>query len=55
MERVGRKLAGAEDGNRQIVDILTTVLTDGLPAVEAARAEAIAQDAFTPPRSPSTS
>ena len=43
MERVRRKLAGAEDGNRQMVDILTAVLTDGLPAVEAACAEAIAQ------------
>ncbi|MDH8660884.1 IS21 family transposase, partial [Klebsiella pneumoniae] len=36
-------LAGAEDGNRQMVDILNAVLTDGLPAVEAACAEAIAQ------------
>jgi transposase len=43
MERIRRKLAGADDGNRQMVDILTTVLTDGLPAVEAACAEAIAQ------------
>jgi hypothetical protein len=43
MERVRRKLAGAEDGNRQMVDILTAVLTDGLPSVEAACAEAIAQ------------
>src|ERR1700748_2928254 len=43
MERVRRKLAGADDGNRQMVDILTAVLTDGLPAVEAACAEAIAQ------------
>ena len=42
MERVRRKLAGAADGNRQMVDILTAVLTDGLPAVEAACAEAIA-------------
>src|SRR6202023_1531553 len=42
MERVQRKLAGADDGNRQMVDILTAVLTDGLPAVEAACAEAIA-------------
>ena len=42
MERVRRKLAGATDGNRQMVDILTAVLTDGLPAVEAACAEAIA-------------
>ena len=42
MERVRRKLASADDGNRQMVDILTAVLTDGLPAVEAACAEAIA-------------
>jgi len=42
MERVRRKLAGAADGNRQMVTILTTVLTDGLPAVEAACAEALA-------------
>src|SRR5438046_965956 len=42
MERVRRKLAGAADGNRQMVDILTAVLTDGLPAVEAACAEASA-------------
>jgi hypothetical protein len=33
MERVRRKLAGVNDGNRQMVDILTAVLTDGLPAV----------------------
>ena len=42
MERIRRKLAGADDGNRQVVDILTAVLADGLPAVEAACAEAIA-------------
>jgi len=41
MERIQRKLAGANDGNRQMVDILAAVLTDGLPAVEAACAEAI--------------
>jgi hypothetical protein len=28
MERVRRKLAGADDGNRQMVDILTAVLTE---------------------------
>jgi len=44
MEQVRRKLAGAADGNRQMVDILTTVLTDGLPAVEAACAEAVAHN-----------
>jgi hypothetical protein len=41
---VRRKLAGAHDGNRQMVDILSAVLTDGLPAVEAACAEAIRDD-----------
>src|SRR5258708_13852951 len=43
MGRVGRKLAGVNDGNRQMVDILTAVLSDGLPGVEAACAEAITQ------------
>ena len=43
MERIRRKLAGTDDGNRQMVDILTAVTTDGLPAVEAACAEAITQ------------
>jgi transposase len=42
MERIRGKLAGADDGNRQMVDILTAAITDGLPAVEAACAEAIA-------------
>ena len=42
MERVRRKLASADDGNRQMVDILAAVLTDGLAAVEAACAEALA-------------
>ncbi|MBP6767711.1 MAG: IS21 family transposase [Reyranella sp.] len=42
MERVRRKLAGADDGNRQMVDILAAVLTDGLAAVEVACAEALA-------------
>ncbi len=41
MERVRRELPGAHDGNRQMVDILNAVLTDGLPAVEAACAEAL--------------
>ena len=43
IERVRRKLAGADDGNRQMVDILTAVLIDGLPAIEAACAEALAE------------
>jgi hypothetical protein len=41
MERVRRKLAGVDDGNRQMVDILTAVLTDGLLAVESWLASAI--------------
>src|SRR6476660_600011 len=43
LERVRRKLAGTDDGDRQMVAILAAVLTDGLPAVEAACAEAIAE------------
>jgi hypothetical protein len=41
IERVRRKLRTAKDGDRQMVDILSAVLTDGLPAVEAACAEAL--------------
>jgi transposase len=41
LERVRRKLAGTDDGDRQMVDILTSVLSDGLPAVEAACGEAL--------------
>jgi transposase len=42
IERVRRKLATMDDGDRQMVEILTSVLSDGLPAVEAACAEALA-------------
>jgi transposase len=41
VEQVRQKLAGTNDGNRQMVDILTAVLSDGLPAVEAACGEAL--------------
>jgi transposase len=41
LERVRRKLVGAADGDRQFVDILTAVLSDGLAAVEAACQEAL--------------
>jgi len=41
LERVRRKLAGVQGGDRQMVDILATVLSDGLPAVEAACSEAL--------------
>ena len=42
LERVRRKLTGSNDGDRQMVAVLAAVLTDGLPAVEAACAQAMA-------------
>jgi hypothetical protein len=41
IERVRRKLSGHDDGDRQMVKVLTAVLTDGLVAVEAACAESL--------------
>jgi hypothetical protein len=41
LERIRRKLAGSADDDHQMVDILTAVLSDGLPAVEAACLEAL--------------
>src|SRR3954463_5642292 len=41
LDRVRRKLASADDGDRQMVTILTAVLSDGLQAVEAACLEAL--------------
>ena len=43
LERVRRKLRSAPGGDRQMVDILSAVLTDGLTAVEAACAEALGE------------
>ena len=43
MKQVRRKLKGAANGDRQMVDILGAVLTDGLSAVEAACAEALGE------------
>jgi transposase len=43
LERVRRKLAGSADGDRQMVAILSAVLSDGLPAVEAACLEALGE------------
>jgi hypothetical protein len=40
---VRRKLRGSDDGDRQMVAILAAALMDGLPAVEAACAEALSQ------------
>ena len=41
LERVRRKLRTVPDGDRRMVEVLGAVLTDGLPAVEAACAEAL--------------
>ena len=41
LDRVRRKLASVDDGDRQMVTILTAVLSDGLPAIEAACLEAL--------------
>jgi len=41
LERVRRKLAGSAEGDRQMVQILAAVLSDGLAAVEAACGEAL--------------
>jgi hypothetical protein len=43
LERVRRRLAGTGDGDRQMVTIFAAVLIDGLPAVEAACAEALTE------------
>jgi transposase len=43
LENVRRKLRGSDDGDRQMVAILAAALSDGLPAVEAACAEALSQ------------
>jgi len=45
--RVQRKLKGVKDGGRQMVDILTAVRSDGLIAVEAACAEALAAGTYS--------
>src|SRR5436309_8256629 len=42
LARVRRKLKGSDDGDRQMVKVLSAVLTDGLVAVEAACADALA-------------
>ena len=44
LDRVRRKLAGSDDGDRQMVKVLAAVLSDGLPAVEAACAQALAEN-----------
>ena len=43
LERIRRKLAGSDADDRQMVKVLAAVLSDGLAAVEAACAEALAE------------
>ena len=43
LERLRGRLKGSDDGDRQMVKILTAVMVDGLDAVEAAAAEALDQ------------
>jgi transposase len=47
LERIRRKLTGPADGDRQMVAILAAVLTDGLPAVEAACLEALREGVYS--------
>jgi transposase len=47
LDRVRRKLIGATDGDRQFVDILAAVLSDGLAAVDAACLEHPGEEART--------
>jgi transposase len=43
LDKIRRKLSGSDEGDRQMVKVLAAVLTDGLPAVEAACAQALAE------------
>ena len=43
LERIRRKLQGSSDGDRQMVKILGAVLTEGMPTVQKACAEALSQ------------
>ena len=43
LDRVRRKHAGSDDGDRQMVKILAAVLTDGLAAVDAACLQALSE------------
>jgi Mu transposase-like protein len=47
LERMRRKLKSSDDGDRQMVKVLSAVLSDGLTAVEAACAEALAGGAHS--------
>ena len=52
LERVRRKLAGSADGDRQMVEILSAALSDGLPAVETACLAALREGVHSGRRDP---
>jgi hypothetical protein len=47
LERIRRKLRCSDDGDRQMVKVLSAVLTDGLTSVDAACAEALTQGVYS--------
>jgi hypothetical protein len=47
LERLRRKLQGSDDGDRQMVKVLSAVLTDGLAAVDAACTKALADGLYS--------
>ena len=47
LERIRRKLQGSDDGDRQMVKVLSAVLTDGLAAVDAACTKALADGLYS--------
>ncbi len=49
MRRVQRKLGRAPNGDRQMVEILSAILTDGLDAVDAGCAEALSEGSIRLP------
>jgi hypothetical protein len=54
-ERVRRKLAASDDGDRRMVKILAAVLIDGLPAVETACLQALSEGSLRPTSSSTSS
>jgi hypothetical protein len=54
MERVRRRLKAAEDGDRQMILIMTTVLSDGLDAVETDCQQACAENVYSSAHPPAT-
>jgi len=44
LDRIRRRLAGSDDGDRQMVKILAAMLSTGLAAVEAACAQVLAEN-----------